>query len=139
MHGHGHDLVHALGMQHMHSVSGDLLKSWKGHRVSDLALAATRRGTFLVATPADDNCVRLYQLDGPAEATLRCDVSIMCTTVSADASHLLVCGPASPRLNRVSLKRAERSAYLSVCGLSHLGCADSEAARLSRVVKLVGC
>lgn len=60
--------------------------------MSDLALAHSRAGSFLVATPAGESCVRLYEVEGEMKmvGVLRCHTAIMSTTVSQDASSLLV-------------------------------------------------
>ncbi len=79
--------------QHMHSVTGELLRTWKGHRINDLAL--TGDGRHLLATPAGESCVRIYQLDGEGEAAVLGTHSIISICLAADSRHLLVCWPHS--------------------------------------------
>lgn len=43
----------------MHSVTGELLRTWRGHRINDMALTAD--GRFLLATPSGESCVHIYQ------------------------------------------------------------------------------
>lgn len=77
----------------MHSVTGELLRTWKGHRINDLAL--TGDGRHLLATPAGESCVRIYQLDGEGEAAVLGTHSIISICLAADSRHLLVCLPDS--------------------------------------------
>lgn len=75
---------------YMHSITGELQQSWRDHRLNDIVLVTSRESSFLVATPAGDSCVRLYHLDGTLKAVLRCETSLMSTTVSQDLTSLLV-------------------------------------------------
>jgi hypothetical protein len=76
-------------VQHMHSVTGELLRTWRGHRINDLALTAD--GRHLLATPSGEACVRVYQLDGERETALLSVQSIISICLAADSRDLLVC------------------------------------------------
>ena len=72
----------------MHSVTGELLRTWRGHRINDLALTAD--GRHLLATPSGEACVRVYQLDGERETALLSVQSIISICLAADSRDLLV-------------------------------------------------
>jgi WD40 repeat protein len=85
---------------HMHSVTGELLRTWRGHRINDLALTAD--GRHLLATPSGEACVRVYQLDGERETALLSVQSIISICLAADSRDLLV-HLANGRINLVEL------------------------------------
>ncbi len=83
------DLLRWLALQYQHGVDGQLLRTWNGHQINDLALTAD--GRFLLATPSNGHAVRVYGLHTavPVERVITAPSAIISISLASDSRHLL--------------------------------------------------
>lgn len=75
-------------VQNQYKVDGDLMRSWDGHQINDLALTADCK--YLLATPASGQVVRVHQLQGNVECQIAAPSAIISMSLASDFRHLLV-------------------------------------------------